>query len=285
MRIFKHINDPVYVRRPWQILRRLYYLAQPPTGDAEASLPWGDRLSVRAGEKNGRTILERGLDQLTVVEACIRLVDPGGVAVDIGANYGQMSLALAYGAQPEGTVYAFEPHPRLFKYLKHNAEGYPGIVPIQKAVSEEVGRFTLHVPRTWRSDAGVSSLNSDFRKDTQGVEVETTSMDSEFEKAETIDVLKVDVEGHEDRVFAGGEMVLSGGRVKNILFEEHNYTESTAVNVLKENGYRLFTIEKTLKGPKLVGPRPGKKDYIASLDEKECMGKFDEGGWKALEEK
>jgi FkbM family methyltransferase len=284
MKIFKHLKDPVYVRRPGQILRRLLYSMYSLRGDVEAPLPWGDRLKVRAEETNGRTILERGLDQLTVVEACIRLTDPGGVAVDVGANYGQMALALAYGARPDGTVYAFEPHSYLFEYLEHNAREYSGIIPIEKATSEQAGTFTLHVPRTWQSDAGVSSLNPDFRKDTQGVEVETTSLDSAFGKSETINVLKVDVEGHEDKVFAGGKTLLSDGRVENIIFEEHNYAQSSAVNVLEEDGYRLFTIEKTLSGPELVDPRSGKKDYIATLDEKNCRQRFEGEGWEALGE-
>jgi FkbM family methyltransferase len=284
MKIFKHLRDPVYVRRPGQILRRLLYSMYSLRGDVEAPLPWGDRLKVRAEETNGRTILERGLDQLTVVEACIRLTDPGGVAVDVGANYGQMALALAYGARPDGTVHAFEPHPYLFQYLEHNAKEYSGIIPIEKATSEQAGTFTLHVPRTWQSDAGVSSLNPDFRKNTQGVEVETTSLDSAFGKSETINVLKVDVEGHEDKVFAGGKTLLSDGRVENVIFEEHNYTESSAVDILKKNGYRLFTIEKTLRGPELVDPRSGEKDYIATLDEKNCRQRFEGEGWEALGE-
>jgi FkbM family methyltransferase len=208
----------------------------------------------------------------------------GGIAADVGANYGQMTLALTYGAGTSGTVYAFEPHPHQFKYLEQNARDHSGIIPIQKAVSEDVGRSTLHVPRTWSSDAGVSSLNSSFRRDTQGLEVETTSLDTEFDGINTIDVLKVDVEGHEYKVFLGGINMIYKGYIKNILFEEHNYEKSEAVDILKKNGYTLFSFRKTLGGPELANPRPGEKDYIATLDERDCRQRFERNGWRAFGE-
>ena len=239
MEIFKHLRDPVYVLRPQQILRRVWYLLRSPSGQVRTVLPWGDRLEVKADETNGRTILERGLDQLTVVEACIRLMEPGGLAVDVGANYGQMMLALARGGKPDATVYAFEPHPRLFEYLSRNAAPYPAAMPLQKAVSARSGTATLHVPRTWRSDAGVSSLNPNFRGNTREVEVEATCLDEEF-RGEEILVLKVDVEGHEESVFAGGERLLSDGKIKHIIFEEHSYEGSEAIRILKRNKYSIY---------------------------------------------
>jgi FkbM family methyltransferase len=260
----------------------LWYLLRPSRGDAESRLPWDDNLKVRADETNGKTILERGLDQLIVVEACIRLAPSGGVGVDIGANYGQMTVALAHGMQAEETVYSFEPHPFMFEYLQENAEPYATVLPIQKAVSEKSGTSTLHVPRTWRSDAGVSSLEPDFRDNTEEVQVETVCLDEVFSGNREIDVLKVDVEGHEYSVFAGGRSLLSEGRIKNIIFEEHDYRQSDVVPLLRKNGYSLFTVEKTLTGPELTDAHPDEKNFVATIDEQRCRQRFKKTGWRAL---
>jgi hypothetical protein len=124
-------------------------------------------------------------------------------------------------------------------------------------------------------------LNPNFRGDTREVEVEATCLDEEF-RGEGILVLKVDVEGHEESVFAGGERLLSDGKVKHIVFEEHSYEGSEAVRMLKRNKYSIYSLEKTLRGPKLVEAQPQKKDFIATVDDASCRRKFVGEGWKAL---
>src|SRR5215210_1011896 len=49
-----------------------------------------------------------------------RMLRPGDVFVDVGANWGYFSLAAAHWVGPRGTVIAFEPEPRLFELLAGN---------------------------------------------------------------------------------------------------------------------------------------------------------------------
>lgn len=282
MDVLKHMRDPVYILRPWQIAKRIRFLLYPPSGDVQAPLPWGDTLKVRTDEKNGQTILERGLDQLIVVEACLRLMEPGSVGVDVGANYGQMTVALSHAAKSTGTVYAFEPHPDLFKYLCYNSEEKSIVSPVQKALTEHAGKSQLHVPREWQTHAGSSSLNPEFVENTERVEVEVSTLDEEIGSSEEVSVMKIDVEGHEKEVMKGGERMFSERRIKHVVFEDHDYQSSKAVRFLKEMGYEIYSIESRLGGPVLTSPDENDWNFVATLSERECQKHFDSRGWRAL---
>ncbi|MCC8977603.1 FkbM family methyltransferase [Bradyrhizobium acaciae] len=56
----------------------------------------------------------------------IELIKKGGVVVDAGAHVGVFSLFVAE-MNPDAKIYAFEPTPSTFKYLKENTEGRPNI--------------------------------------------------------------------------------------------------------------------------------------------------------------
>src|SRR5262245_6312972 len=49
-----------------------------------------------------------------------RILRPGMVAFDIGANWGYFTLVCAHLVGPGGRVVALEPHPRLASILRHN---------------------------------------------------------------------------------------------------------------------------------------------------------------------
>jgi hypothetical protein len=42
----------------------------------------------------------------------------GDCVIDVGANIGTVTLMAASRVGPQGSVYAFEPHPRIFRYLE-----------------------------------------------------------------------------------------------------------------------------------------------------------------------
>lgn len=54
---------------------------------------------------------------LALIDVCLR---PGDRMVDIGANFGLMSLHASRAVGPSGSVIALEPHPRTFQRLQDN---------------------------------------------------------------------------------------------------------------------------------------------------------------------
>jgi len=69
----------------------------------------------------------------------------GDVVLDLGANVGYFSLIAAKLVGENGKVYAFEPDPTNFSFLKKSVEinNYENVICEQKAVSNENGKLKL----------------------------------------------------------------------------------------------------------------------------------------------
>ena len=235
-------------------------------------------------EKNGHAILGRGLMELTVTEACFRLARPDTLAVDIGANIGHMTSALAH-AMGSGRVRSYEPHPLLFSFLQENGQRLRKEVTeitlelCDSAISEKSGDSTLYVSSQWDNNAGVASLQESEEAET--VSVNTSRLDDEVR--EVIQVLKLDVEGFEEKVLKGAEKHIRNKTIRHIIFEEQNVKNSGVVQRLSESDYRIFAIEKHLSGPRLTRKYPeGAYNFIATAVPEECTDSFESRGWRCL---
>jgi FkbM family methyltransferase len=133
------------------------------------------------------------------------------VAVDVGAHQGETALRLL-GAFAGVQVHAFEPMPESFRHLEAAVDGQ-GVRCVNAAVGEASGVLTMA--------EGVSSQHSGVHGAGPRIEVPVTTLDAYAAEAglETVDLLKVDVEGHEAEVLRGAMGLLSGGRVEHVLCE------------------------------------------------------------------
>ena len=115
------IIKPEYIFQPKVLWRRLLPLRRLPEKEfIDYRLPWGMSIRLPAQEIQSAKMWRFGIYDLTVTEALWRLADPGETAIDIGANAGYMTSVLIARVSPKegGQVYAFEPHPEVFKELE-----------------------------------------------------------------------------------------------------------------------------------------------------------------------
>jgi len=78
------------------------------------------------------------------VDALRHFLHRGDIAIDIGAHTGDSTLPMALAVGVEGTVFALEPNPYVFKVLALNATLNPGqthIVPLMFAAMPADGEF------------------------------------------------------------------------------------------------------------------------------------------------
>ncbi len=169
-----------------------------PTVDCEL-----DGLKVRAHYSDNMT--ERGIairttrGDTTVIE---KLVDPlkeGDTFFDVGANIGWISLNAARRVGPTGRVVAIEPIPELQRRMAFNAEanGLENITIIPSAAGDEIGETVLHVNA---AQQGMSSIAAQSGFDELTIQIRTLSQIAKDTGITRIDAMKIDSEGHEDRI-------------------------------------------------------------------------------------
>ena len=152
---------------------------------------------------------------------CKKLVQPGDTVCDIGANIGIVTLLLSRLVGNAGRVYAFEPNPTCFNALTAAIarNQMTNVLPQLIALGSQTEERDLSIPS---HNAGAASLRqaAGNRADkTTRVSVRTLDEFVEEQRIESIQFMKLDVEGFESEVFAGSYHVLETLRPNVILFE------------------------------------------------------------------
>jgi FkbM family methyltransferase len=189
---------------------------------------WGGRLLIPADDLSLMPeLVARGTYDVPFTAFVQQHIRPGDVAIDVGANVGLFTLLLAYQVWERGRVIAYEPNPRLVSILRDNVAmnwlaDRVEIMPCAAAASRGTAR--LLAPQRFQMlstiHAGEDELLSGGRSDTiETFEVQSEPLDAQIGRFERIDLVKVDVEGAEEQVFAGMSALLASGVVRRVCFE------------------------------------------------------------------
>ena len=129
-------------------------------------------------------------------------LEPGMTVIDVGCNIGYYALLEAQRVGPTGRVIAIEPEPTNARLFLHNvqANGYQNIVFHQVAISDRNGTSSLRISEK----SNRHSLNP-VPWPTTAVEVPVRTLDSLIEEdpPESVDLVRMDLEGHEVMVLSG----------------------------------------------------------------------------------
>ncbi len=293
----RRLNQPYYLFRPGQVVRRATLgIRRRRHRDEfeEITSPWGLRLRFRANEKTGLSYARRGIFDLPVCEVLWRLLDPGELAVDVGANIGQMTSAMAAAVGSSGRVIAFEPHPDLFRELAENAGGWEraetaGSVDLRNVgASSTTGMAELGESEAFEWNTGTASMSHDPGACVASVQVPVRRLDDEIEDA-AVAVMKLDVEGHELDVLRGADRLLAEERIRDIVFEEFRDPPTPVTSLLRSCGYSVFSLDQAVFGP-TVGPatagsaRRSRDDpsYLATVEPDRALRRLRARGWAVL---
>lgn len=154
------------------------------------------------------------------------LLEPNGVFVDAGASTGIYSLKAAKHIGERGLVIAVEPFPEVFATLHHGvcANGFTNVRLRNLCLGAETGVRTL-----WLNARRPSLFSIAKRFDAAaGLSVLTVSLDSLlcWEEVDRLDYLKIDTEGAEAEILAGGARSIE--RYRPIIQAEHSDKVFTA---------------------------------------------------------
>ncbi len=180
-----------------------------------------------------------------------KYLQPGMTFVDVGANVGYYTaLAAGLVAGNGGRVIAFEPSAYAFEKLHSmvRANKLQHVTAVHAGLSDTAGPGRLYL--------GIGSHNHSptmvAHAGATATEISVVSLDDEAERLgiDRIDLMKIDVEGHEPKVLSGARRLLSQGRIRAILCEFNegwlSMAESSSHqlgNILQEAGFRETGLE------------------------------------------
>lgn len=297
MNLLKAFRKPEYVFRPQQVFIKIGRTVRPSRNTFEdVMLPWGARLRICPNEHIGARIWHRGVFDLATLEAISRLVDPGDVAVDIGANIGQMTTLMSRCVGKNGQVFAFDPHPDVFRVLSENASRLKaseenGTVLLHNvALSDQEGEALLDLGEGWATNNGLARLAEHGKQGGNVLPVKIATLDQVVGPKTKVGFCKLDVEGHELKVLAGASTLLKEKRIRDILFEDLGPYPSAVQEHLASLGFTLFALvekinrpvlDENWRKPSFDGDLEG-ADFLATLEPDRARDRFKRSGWTVL---
>lgn len=236
-----------------------------PSGRVTCRTTDGFDIDVFGFDHIGRHLLLSGQFDRAGVEMLLKFAEPGARILDIGANIGYVSCCLL-ARIPHSHVTAIEPHPQTVELLQRNLERFPPerSIVINGALSDFEGTLVLNVNPF---NLGASSIDRHMQ---DSIDVAAISAGRLLSTLDKLDLVKIDVEGHEETVLKASANELNRLKPKAILFEEQerkSHPKGAIGLILSEIGYSVYGIRKSLLGTSLVSIRTerdcGFNDYIA----------------------
>lgn len=182
--------------------------------------------------------------ELTVLKKIAKL-NPS-VIIDGGANIGHYSL-LINQLNPECKIYAFEPVEATFRKLKENIKDHDNITPIKKGLFKESGSKEINI---FNSHTHSSLYDIQGFESNQKITIKLVRGDDFLRenKLDSIDFLKMDIEGAEYDALEGFGKSIKDGKIKAIQFEYGYINISTRKLLIdyyeffEANGYTIGKI-------------------------------------------
>ena len=161
-----------------------------------------------------------------------------GLAVDVGANIGNHSL---FFANYFDEVISLEPNPRIYELLFLNSKLKDNIFPLNIGASDRCGKAQLFFGS---SNLGGGQLEQSGEIGLGNILVDIKKLDDlEVLSDRNINLIKIDVEGHELSCLKGAAKQLVRSK-PTILFEQHSDEiingSSAVIDWLREHGYSYF---------------------------------------------
>jgi FkbM family methyltransferase len=174
--------------------------------------------------------------EVPIQEALARLLSPGGVFYDVGANAGFFTILASRLVGANGRVFAFEPMPENVASVREQVEinGLGNVEVIEAAAGAQAGTATLYIPDGNNSMAHLGEA----RGAEASLQVKIVTLDEFARTHPAPSALKIDVEGAEDSVLAGAISVIAAR--PRFLIEQHGLDCGKAVTErLGRTGYRF----------------------------------------------
>jgi FkbM family methyltransferase len=188
-----------------------------------------------------------------------KLVSPGSLVLDIGANIGAHTLHLAQLAGPSGRVMAFEPTDYAFRKLSRNLALNPSLASRVEAyhcflTGNDGARVPNSIYSSWplTKEAGLHAKHLGREMRTESAQARSLDSILSEHADRKVQLVKLDVDGFECDVLRGATTVLRDARPVFVMelapyvLEERGTSLDELLSYFVPNGYTLYD-ERTRK--------------------------------------
>lgn len=252
---FKHNVDDIYEHitlRDWKflkyvILKNVYKSLNFENKHKDLLSKYSNETSLAYLSKYNLKIIRRRFDALGEILFDKQYLDlpkflpkNSQVVFDIGANIGEYSLIASRLVGEDGKVISVEPNPRSYSILSQNVllNGLTNTKPLNMVVSDTSGEKITLYEYDLPTVTTINKMNTDFN---YSFEVESITIDDLVTKLEldSVDIVKIDVEGAELFVLLGSKETIKRDKPK-IMVEVHSKKiRERIIKLLEKYGYKI----------------------------------------------
>lgn len=200
--------------RKYQKSRKTRNLSFHKTGTGNYYLPTDAYEDVIAN-----TIINNQIFDKEVIDLATHFIFPGTTVLDIGANFGQMSILFSNLVGENGKVHSFEADDWVYEILLKNIEANgksEKIIPHFGAVHSTSGEILIYPEQDFEEFGTYGSYGIDYNLQ-NGRKVETLAID-DLRIEDAISFMKVDIQGGDLLAMKGAKKTITKNRMP-ILFE------------------------------------------------------------------
>lgn len=186
-----------------------------------------------------------------IVDIARKYIRPGTTAIDVGANYGQMSMLFSKFVGASGQVLAFEADDYIFRILQKNIEAnnVDNIRPYLAAVYDQGGQQVYYPRQDFRRFRAYGSYGIDPNA-RSGRKITTIALD-DLQISDPISFMKVDAQGSDLFVLRGARETIKQHGMPLVFEYEEQFQEEFKttfqdyLDFLRSVSYR---VERTVYG-------------------------------------
>lgn len=212
-----------------------------------------------------------------------RVLQPGMTFLDIGANDGLYALFASRIVSSEGLICAFEPSPREFSRLQYNIalNNITNIQAVPIALASVNGSSELRLANN--EHAGQNTLGAFMYEGVASLQTETIPvrrLDDWLAEAaiQSVDLIKMDVEGAEFSVLQGAQQTLTTYHPLLLLeladsaLQAQGSSADAVLEFLQSLGYEIFTFGQCTGLPIKLSDRLTSNNLIAAHPDRAWRG-------------
>jgi len=173
-----------------------------------------------------------------IYDECKKYIKPNSNIIEVGAHIGTHCIPLS--KLTKGYVFAFEMQRFIHQILNTNIilNNRYNIITYQEAVSNQSGN--MHIGEVDYTGTGLNSGNVKIQQVmmNDGFPVQCVTLDQKFKGLQGIDLIKVDVEGHELEVLQGAYNLINEN--KPIIVTEYHTVKTQYTNGNQKEIKALF---------------------------------------------